>query len=134
MPRREQPCCADREQGVTALGISAEHGPKPQAIDGCSRAANPPLSGSLALALASILRPDNPSDEGAAGGGNPANCSHFCSHLADFGPTDPVRAGVYERTTASLLSSRSMVRIHQGAFQSEPEFSAQKPFCYRLLG
>ena len=62
-----------------------------------------------------------PSKEPAGGhsrGTNPSNCSHFCSHLADFAPTNPVRTWVYESTTASLLSSRSLVRIQQGAFNS----------------
>ena len=47
-----------------------------------------------------------------------ANCSHFCSHLANFRPKNTVAARLLKPTTASLLSSRSLVRIQQGAFRS----------------
>ena len=45
----------------------------------------------------------------------PANCSHFCSHLVNFPPENPVVAWLFKPTTANLLSSRSCVRITQGA-------------------
>ena len=69
------------------------------------------------MALTAITPPSKEPVGGHSRGRNPANCSHFCSHLADFAPTNPVRTWVYESTTASLLSSRSLVRIQQGAFK-----------------
>ena len=69
------------------------------------------------MALAAIT-PSHEPEEGLPGGPNLADCSHFCSHLVDFGPANPVTAGLFKPTTANLLNSRSMVRIHQGAFQS----------------
>jgi len=47
---------------------------------------------------------------------NPANCSHFCSHLTDLEPKSPVVTWLLPSMTCRLLSGRSMVRVHQGAF------------------
>ena len=52
----------------------------------------------------------------------PVNCSHFCSHLAGFPFNNPVAAGLCWPSTESLLSSRSWVRITQGAL---PETAAK---------
>jgi|688.fasta_scaffold854099_2 hypothetical protein len=46
---------------------SAEHGPKPQAIDGFQQGSQSAAELLLALARTSLPRPDSPSDEGAAG-------------------------------------------------------------------
>ena len=45
-----------------------------------------------------------------------------------------VTGGILGFYNQSLLSSRSMVRIHQGAFQSGLSFSAKKPCCNRVSG
>jgi hypothetical protein len=47
--------------------ISAEHGPKPLAIDGFQQGSQSAAELLLALARASLPRPDSPSDEGAVG-------------------------------------------------------------------
>jgi hypothetical protein len=52
----------------------------------------------------------------------PVNYSHFCSHLAGFPFNNPVEAGLCWPSTESLLSSRSWVRITQGAL---PETAAR---------
>lgn len=94
---------------------TGERGPKPLAIDGFQQSSQAAAERLLGARTGLDPQARQPLRRRRSRGRNPANCSHFCSHLADFGPTDPVRAGVYERTTASLLSSRSCVRITQGA-------------------
>ena len=76
---------------------------------------------------------DHPSQEPGGGHGrgpNPANCAHFCAHLATPEPINPVRAGVCKPATASLLSSRSLVRIQRGAFCLAKRQQELFP-CYR---
>ncbi len=121
------------EQGMTGLS-SAEHGPKTQAIGGFQRARE--TTAERLLGARADLEPQvqQPLISRHGRGPNPANCSHFCSHLATPEPINPVRTGACKPTTASLLSSRSLVRIQQGAFQSGPDCSAKRPCRNRLSG
>jgi hypothetical protein len=68
-----------------------------------------------------------------------ANCSHFCSHLANLRPKNLVAARLLKPATVSLLSSRSCVRITQGAL-AETQATAgipevgRKPLSVGCLG
>jgi hypothetical protein len=90
--------CEHRAAGGSAVAAGLRPGQAKEVWHGSRRSTPQPLERRRAEASSS------------------ANCSHFCSHLANLRPSNPVTARLLKPTTASLLSSRSMVRIHQGAF------------------
>jgi hypothetical protein len=85
-----------------SLELSAEIGPQPQATDGIQQGRQAAAERLLGA------RTD-------CSGRNPAICS-YRSHLTNLATTNPVTTRVCGKATASLPSSRSLVRIQQGAF------------------
>lgn len=96
--------CEHRAAGGSAVAAGLRPGQAKEVWHGSRRSTPQPLERRRAEASSS------------------ANCSHFCSHLANLRPNNPVTARLLKPTTASLLSSRSLVRIQQGAFLERSRF------------